>query len=107
MTRQTDAGGHVVAGGPHAAPRRGFDPQERRLLMRMPRIGEGMVERLEAAGYTSLKALHEAGTARVLDRVAAQVGQGAWLNRRRALDAAIQRLVVAAGDRPEPPEVSN
>lgn len=67
-----------------------FSPQERRLLLSMPGIGATVVGRLEAAGFASLRALREAGSAGVTERVLAVVGQAAWLNRRRAIERAIR-----------------
>ena len=64
-----------------------FSPDERRLLLTTPGIGRLVVDRLEAAGFGSLRCLCEAGAERVVE----QAGSGTWLNRRRALVRAIQR----------------
>lgn len=63
-----------------------FTPDERRLLLSMPGIGTVVVQRLEEAGYASLQALREAGAARVVQHAASHP---AWLNRRRAIERAI------------------
>jgi len=69
-----------------------FPPDERRLLLSMPGIGATVVERLERAGFTSLTALREAGACHVV----ARAGQHpAWLNRRRAIERAIERAATA------------
>ena len=70
----------------------GFSPEERRLLLVTPGIGEKVVDRIEAAGFTSLRAMREAGAAGVTDVVLSQVGHTAWLNRRRAIERAIQQV---------------
>lgn len=65
-----------------------FPPAERRLLLSVPGIGATVVQRLEQAGFHSLRALHEAGAQRVVERAGAHP---AWLNRRRAIERAIKR----------------
>lgn len=69
-----------------------FSPAERRWLLSMPGIGAVVVERLEQAGFGSLRALREAGAACVLARVAAHP---AWMNRRRAIERVIARVELA------------
>lgn len=70
------------------APQR-FSAEERRRLLAMPGIGETVVNRLEAAGYVSLRALREAGAQTVTERVWQQLGASAWRNRQRAIARAI------------------
>ena len=79
-----------------------FSPQERRLLLSTPGIGATVVGRLEAAGFASLRALREAGSAGVAERVQALVGQAAWLNRRRAIERAIQVSSEPVATEPSP-----
>ncbi len=69
-----------------------FPPTERRLLLSTRGIGAVVVQRLEQAGFDSLQALREAGTARVVERAGAHP---AWHNRRRALQRALERAGLA------------
>lgn len=73
-----------------------FPTHERRLLLSTPGLGEVVVARLEAAGLASLRELQALGPERVL----AQVGQGAWGNRRRALARALARCAPTPLDAP-------
>ena len=66
-----------------------FPEAERRVLLGTAGIGERVVQRLEGAGFSSLKALREAGAARATEQVLQQLGQRAWLNRRRAIERAL------------------
>jgi hypothetical protein len=78
-----------------------FAPAERRLLLATPGIGAVVVDRLEAAGFSSLQALREAGAARVTEIVLAHLqtgGQLAWRNRTGAIARAIR--VAAQRDSP-------
>lgn len=70
----------------------GFSAQERAWLLRLPQIGPGVVQRLEAAGYDSLQGLRRDGPDRVVAAVCGQLGQPSWANRQRALDRALRQL---------------
>ena len=67
----------------------GFDPAERRILLSLPGIGPGVLQRLEQAGIDSLDALRKAGADAVVQQVCANLGHGAWRNRHRALQRAL------------------
>jgi hypothetical protein len=69
-----------------------FPDEERRLLLGQPGIGPTVIARLEAAGIDSLRALRCAGARVVVEAVCAGLGTGAWTNRRKALEKALQRL---------------
>jgi hypothetical protein len=73
-----------------------FPAAERRVLLTAPGIGEIVVQRLEMAGFHSLQALREAGASVAAECVKRQVGSGAWLNRRRALERVIGGVVEQA-----------
>ncbi|MDT7837013.1 hypothetical protein [Aquabacterium sp. OR-4] len=75
--------------GPAAACR--FPPDERGFLLTEPRIGLGVVERLEQAGVHSLAQLAALGPAVVVRRICEGQGSLAWANRRRALERALLR----------------
>ena len=68
-----------------------FSDEERRLLLQEPRIGPVVLERLEAAGFSSLEQLRSAGAGAVVQAVCRQTGQVAWHNRRRPLERVLQR----------------
>lgn len=70
----------------------GFDPADRARLLAMPRIGPGVLERLEAAGILSLEALRRVGVDRTVELVCHQVGRPCWANRRRSLARALETL---------------
>jgi hypothetical protein len=63
---------------------------ETRLLLTTPNLGPEIIVRLREVGIDSLAALHAEGVDRVVERVCARVGSGAWRNRRRALHRAVQ-----------------
>jgi hypothetical protein len=69
-----------------------FPEEERRMLLTQPGIGPKVIARLEAAGFHSLQALRVAGIRLVVDSVCAGLGSGAWSNRLRALERALERL---------------
>lgn len=62
-----------------------FAPIERRLLLSVPGIGEGVVTRLEQAGIGSLERLRTMGVDEAVRVVELQLGRDAWSNRRRPL----------------------
>ena len=70
---------------------RRFSDEERRVLLQEPRIGPIVLERLEAAGFSSLDQLRQAGAQAAVQRVCLQTGQVAWRNRRRPLERLLQR----------------
>lgn len=72
------------------APTR-FAPAERQFLLTQPGIGAAVVQRLEQAGIASLAQLDRDGVAPTVAAICALVGDGAWLNRRRALERALSR----------------
>lgn len=78
------------------APAAAFPPAERLLLLSLPRIGERVVERIEAQGVASLHDLRRQGVDRVVERICRQQGSPAWGNRRRALAHALRSLVPPA-----------
>lgn len=66
-----------------------FSPSERARLLRTPGIGMGVIQRLEAAGYHSIEQLQRQGVDRVVAQLCRELRTPAWLNRARALRAAI------------------
>lgn len=68
-----------------------FAPAERGFLMAEPRIGQGVIVRLEQAGVHSLAQLAALGPSVVVRRICEAQGTLAWSNRRRALERALQR----------------
>lgn len=68
-----------------------FSDAERRLLLAQPRIGPGVVARLEALGIGSLDALQRHGIDLVVQAVCAHQGHISWANRRRPLAQALQQ----------------
>jgi hypothetical protein len=71
-----------------------FPDDHRHLLLGTPGIGPRVLQRLEAAGFHSLAAIHAQGVDRVIERVARQV-PGAVLHNRRG---ALQRALAAWSD---------
>lgn len=69
-----------------------FPDHERRLLLAQPGIGPTVIARLEAAGVHSLQALRGAGIRVVVQAVCSGLGTGAWSNRRKALERALESL---------------
>lgn len=68
-----------------------FAPHERSFLLAEPRIGQGVIDRLEQAGVHSLAQLAALGTAAVVLRICEDQGTIAWANRRKALERALLR----------------
>jgi predicted RecB family nuclease len=67
----------------------GFEADERRVLLALPGIGPGVLQRLEQAGIDSLDALCAVGADAVVLQVCKTLGHGAWRNRHRALQRAL------------------
>jgi len=72
------------------APPAGFCQRDRALLLATPRIGPGVVERLEQAGFGSLEQMRRVGIEAVVARVCASFDMPGWTNRRSALSAALK-----------------
>lgn len=70
----------------------GFAPAERRLLLSLPHIGEGVVQRLEAHGIASIQDLRQRGIDRIVAEICREMGTPAWRNRRRPLVEALRAL---------------
>lgn len=68
-----------------------FPPKERGFLLTEPRIGQGVIERLEQAGVHSLAQLAALGPSAVVRRICEGQGSRAWANRHKALERALQR----------------
>lgn len=80
-----------------------FPSIERKLLLTVPGIGTGVIDRLESVGVHSLSELAALGSHAAVHRVCRQLGTNAWVNRRRALDEALrlaERRVTTAGPPP-------
>jgi hypothetical protein len=70
-----------------------FSDFERRLLLRERGLGDCVIERLEEAGYGSIRRLHEIGVDAVVQAICAAMGSCAWGNRRRALHRAVASAI--------------
>jgi len=70
-----------------------FDADDLRLLLSQPNIGPVVVARLAAVGITSLALLRTAGVEATVAQVCAALGNHSWVNRRRALHAALARAL--------------
>jgi hypothetical protein len=70
---------------------------DRRLLLSTPGISVGVVARLEAAGVHSLAQLQGERLDMLLADICRQMGNAAFLNRRRALRGAVARAKSACG----------
>lgn len=68
-----------------------FAEVERCFLLAEPRIGQGVIERLEQVGVHSLAQLAALGPSAVVRRICEGQGTLAWANRRKALERALQR----------------
>lgn len=64
-------------------------------MLAQPGIGPIVIERLEAAGFSSLAQLRAAGADAAVRAVCARVGSAAWANRRQALECVIRRSTQA------------
>lgn len=71
---------------------RRFPDHERRLLLSTPGLGVRVVERLELAGFVSLRAIASAGVEHVTSVLCEQVGSPSVANRRSALRRAVARV---------------
>lgn len=69
----------------------GFSPHEARALLTVQGIGPLVLQRLEQAGYCSLRDLQTAGADRVTEQVVRLMGTAAWINRRKALRRALEQ----------------
>jgi hypothetical protein len=67
-----------------------FPDAERDVLLATPGLGPVTIQRLEAAGFESLAALHRFGIASAVDLVCKQLGASGWANRRRPLTRAVE-----------------
>jgi hypothetical protein len=77
-----------------------FAEPERRHLLHSPGLGAGVVQRLEQAGITSIAALRRLGVDVFVARMCAAAGTQAWLNRRRALQRAVDTHRAATSGTP-------
>lgn len=68
-----------------------FSEDERVFLLATPRVGPGVVARLEEAGIDSLSALRHAGVEAVVKGVCDRLGTSGWANRQKALLRALER----------------
>lgn len=64
-------------------------PDQRQHLLRSPRLGPGVVRRLEQVGVTSLDELRGERLDAVLEAICQQDGSPAWHGRRRPLQRAL------------------
>lgn len=72
-----------------------FSDEERALLLRAPRIGPAVIDRLQAVGLDSLEALRRVGVDAAVERVCQHLGSTAWANRRDAIQAVLERQAPA------------
>lgn len=63
--------------------------EERRILLSVGGLGEGVVERLSEVGIASFDDLNRVGVDAVIERICCRVGGPSWKNRRRALQKAL------------------
>jgi hypothetical protein len=75
--------------GHDATPPARCPPEQRRILLLQAGLGEGVLKRLEAAGYDSIETLKAEGVQEVIDDVSGRGRRGAMRNRCRALERAI------------------
>jgi len=69
-----------------------FPRGERQILLVTPRVGPGVVARLEAAGFDSFAKISEQGVGEVVNAICTSVGSTAWRNRQAALVQALARV---------------
>lgn len=84
------APGHKAGRTPQAIKVMPFPTAERQLLLKVPGIGAAVIARLESVGVHSLSELAATGPNAVVRRICHELGNRAWENRRRALEAALQ-----------------
>lgn len=77
-----------------------FPATERQWLLKRPRIGPTVVDRLEQVGFGSLAHLRAAGADAVVEAVCRHLGSQVWGNRRRALARALLPAIEASADHP-------
>lgn len=66
-----------------------WSADERRILLSVQGLGEGVVERLSEVGVASFDDLNRLGIDEVLEQICLRVGTQSWKNRRRALQRAL------------------
>ena len=69
-----------------------FPHEELQVLLTTPRVGPGVVARLEAAGFDSFAKISERGVNEVVNAICTSVGSTAWRNRHAALVEALARV---------------
>ena len=75
-----------------------FSACERQALLLEPGIDARVIDRLEQAGYGSVRQLHEVGVPRVVDQVCGALATRAWRNRQRPLHRAVARILAREGE---------
>jgi hypothetical protein len=75
-----------------------FSACERRALLLEPGIDARVIDRLEQAGYGSVRQLYEVGVSRVVDQVCRALATRAWRNRQRPLHRAVARILAQEGE---------
>ena len=83
-----------------------FHPDERRLLLATNGIGPGVLQRLEQAGYDSLRSIQDHGVDRVVSTIASQTSGKAWHNRRGALARALKAWASWPATAPNPERIA-
>lgn len=68
-----------------------FTNEERQVLLITPRVGPGVIARLEAAGFDSFAKICERGVDEVVNAICTSVGSNAWRNRHGAIVEALAR----------------
>jgi hypothetical protein len=68
-----------------------FTLEERRQLLATPRLGPGVIDRLELLGIDSFDKLRRIGVDAAVDRVCQSIGSSAWANRRKPLALALSQ----------------
>lgn len=72
-----------------------FSPHDRKLLLSTTGVGACMVQRLEAAGFSSITQMRTLGAQHVVTTMSEFVGDDAWANRRRAIQRVIDQADAA------------
>ena len=72
-----------------------FPAAERAALLKVPRLGPVVLQRLEQAGLDSLAKLRAVGVDTAVRMVCDRVGNVAWANRRHALQSAVSACLGA------------
>lgn len=68
-----------------------FSPQDRKQLLCTTGVGNGMVQRLKAACFSSIAQVRALDAQHVMTTMCAFVGNDAWVNRRRAIQRVIDQ----------------